>query len=407
MNHRERLLDLQSVLLQHQSLWRPQPFHVPRPAWCDQWPALAGAVLGLDEPALERFIADPAACRAWLAPRLPIVGMLEALCHMPALAPRALPPVDTRFDWSIPGRKREQVEAFAAHGPAAHAPLLEWCAGKGHLGRRLALADRMPVSSLELDPALCEAAQRLARRAGIEQTVLCADALAPGSREHVRGHAVVALHACGELHRTLVRSAADDRAHSYRIAPCCYHLGADDGYRPLSSEASLPLDAAALRLAVTETVTAPRHVRQRLARDQAWKLGFIALRNALEGEAIRPFRPVPSPWLSGDFAGFCKALAQRERVHLPAAIDWTHWLASGERRRAEVRRFELVRHAFRRALETWLVMDLALGFEEAGFDVEVGTFCPRALTPRNLLVLARRRKIYHPRPHAGRRQFLP
>lgn len=392
MNVRQRLLDLQAVLQQHSSLWRPQPFHVRRPAWCAQWPGLAEAVLGLDDPTLERFTLDSAACRAWLAPRLPVVGLLGLLCDVPPLIPRALARSDPHFDWSIPGRKREQIEAFAAQGPAAQAPLLEWCAGKGHLGRRLALADGVPVRSLEIDPALCDAAQRLAQRAGVEQTVRCADVLAPSSREYVRGHAVVALHACGELHRSLVRNAADDRAHSYRIAPCCYHLGADDGYRPLSRDASLSLDAAALRLAVTETVTAPRHVRKRLARDQAWKLGFIALRDALEGEAIRPFRPVPSRWLSGDFAGFCEALAQREAVHLPAAIDWAHWLAAGERRRAEVRRFELVRHAFRRALETWLVMDLARGFEEAGFDVDVGTFCARTLTPRNLMVRAQSRR---------------
>ncbi len=36
-------------------------------------------------------------------------------------------------------------------------------------------------------------------------------------------------------------------------------------------------------------------------------------------------------------------------------------------------------------------MDVALGLEEAGFEVDVGTFCPRSLTPRNLMVLARRR----------------
>jgi hypothetical protein len=35
-------------------------------------------------------------------------------------------------------------------------------------------------------------------------------------------------------------------------------------------------------------------------------------------------------------------------------------------------------------------MDLALGLEEAGFEVQVGTFCPRSLTPRNLVVLAQR-----------------
>jgi hypothetical protein len=394
MNHRERLLELQSALDAHQALWRPSPFHVRRPAWCDHWPALAEAVSGLDPSALERLSDDPAACRAWLAPRLPVVAVLGTLCDVPDLAARALPPCDAHFDWSIPGRKRAQIEAFAAQGPAARAPLLEWCAGKGHLGRRLALADQVPVSSLEFDPALCAAAARLAARAGIAQTVLCADALDGAAHARVRDHAVLALHACGELHRSLVRTAADGGARSYRIAPCCYHHGADDGYRPLSRDASLPLDAGALRLAVTETVTAPRHVRQRLARDQAWKLGFIALRDVLEGEAVRTFRPVPSRWLAGDFATYGQALAQREGVRLPGVVDWAHWLAVGERRRAEVRRFELVRHAFRRAIELWLVMDLALGLEEAGFGVQVGTFCARSLTPRNLMVLAERPDVW-------------
>lgn len=391
MNHRERFLELQSVLNAHQMLWRPSPFYVHRPEWCAHWPDLAEAILGLDDPTLEHFTADPEACRAWLATRLPVAHLLGPLCDLPELPPRELPPCDAHFDWFIPGRKREQIDAFAAHGPAAQAPLLEWCAGKGHLGRRMALSDDLPVSSLEIDPALCEDAARLAARAGIAQTVLCADALHDASRTHVRDHAVLALHACGELHRSLVRTAAHDGAHSYRIAPCCYYRGAQDGYRPLSRDAALQLDGSTLRLAVTETVTAPQRVRQRLARDQTWKLAFIALRNALEGEKIRPFRPVPAIWLSGDFATYSRSLAQREGVALPDGVDWAHWLAAGERRRAEVRRFELVRHAFRRALEMWLVMDVALGLEEAGFEVDVGTFCPRSLTPRNLMVLARRR----------------
>ncbi|MCK9985160.1 MAG: hypothetical protein AzoDbin1_01632 [Azoarcus sp.] len=390
MNHRERLLELQSELHAHEAFWRPSPFQVRRPAWCETQPALADAVLGLDEATLERFIVDPDACRAWLAPHLPVVEALEALCTVRQLAPRDLPPRDPRADLFIPGRKLAQIDAFAAHGPAAGAPVLEWCAGKGHLGRRLALLDRVPVRLLEIDSALCRAAERLAEGSGVEQRVTCGDALDEGARRHVHGHAVVALHACGELHRTLVRHAAHDHAHSYRIAPCCYHLGAGDRYRSLSRAATLALDERALRLAVTETVTAPRNVRARLARDQAWKLGFIALRNEIEGEAVRSFKPVPASWLSLDFAGYCRALAAREGLRLPAASDWEHWLAVGERRRAEVRRLEVIRHAFRRALEVWLVMDLALGLEEAGFDVQAGTFCARSLTPRNLLLLARR-----------------
>lgn len=387
---RQRFLELQAALNTHQALWRPSPFYIRHPDWFGQWPELADAALRLDEDTLTRLGEDPAALQAWLAPRLPVAAHLDALCALAPLQVRALPPTGPHFDWEIPLRKREQIDAFAAHGPANPAPLLEWCAGKGHLGRRLALTDGQPVSSLEIDPTLCAHVQRLATRAGIAQTVLCADALETAARQHVRDHSVLALHACGELHRTLVRHAASDGAHSYRIAPCCYYRGAGHGYVPLNRDADLLLDGSILRLAVTETVTAPQRIRRRLARDQAWKLGFTALRNAIQGEGIRPFRPVPSTWLSGNFEDYCAHLATREGLPLPGQVDWAHWQAVGEQRRSEVRRLELVRHAFRRALEMWLVLDLALGLEEAGFTATVGTFCPRTLTPRNLMVLAER-----------------
>ncbi len=76
MNHRERFLELQSALKAHQALWRPSPFYMRRPPWCEAWPQLAEAALGLDDEALERFVADPEACRAWLAPLLPVAARL-------------------------------------------------------------------------------------------------------------------------------------------------------------------------------------------------------------------------------------------------------------------------------------------------------------------------------------------
>src|SRR5690606_13987266 len=121
-------------------------------------------------------------------------------------------------------------------------------------------------------------------------------------------------------------------------------------------------------------------------------LGFVALRNAIEGEEPRPFRPVPASWRADGFEVCCRQLAAREDVALHAQITWPDWEALGWQRRAQVRRFELVRHAFRRALELWLVLDIALGLDERGFDVQVGHFCARTLTPRNLLVLAERRE---------------
>ena len=390
MNHRDRFLELQALLASHEALWRPPAFQASLPPWCADRPALAAELRALDEATLERLVRDPDEALRWLAPHLPALMRGGELCALPPLPARMLPAPEPRLDAGVPGRKRAQIEAFAAHLPAAGLPLLEWCAGKGHLGRRLALADGVPVRSLEIDPALCADAERLAARSRAPQRVVCADALDPASRPHLQGHAVLALHACGELHRSLVRGADRDGAPAYAIAPCCYHRGADGGYRPLGLEARLALDAATLRLAVTETVTAPRHDRRRLARDQAWKLGFIALRQAIEGGPGARFRPVPPAWLNASFEDFCRHLSGREGVRLPAAVDWAEWEAVGERRRDEVRRLELVRHAFRRALEVWLALDLVLGFEARGFTARIGTFCERVLTPRNLLVLASR-----------------
>lgn len=390
MIHRQRFLDLQGTLQAHAGLWRPSPFHVDRPEWCREYSRLADEVLALDESTVEAFTADADAASAWVAARLPVVAALGRLCDLPRLPQRGLPERGPHADRYIPGRKLDQIDAFAAHGPRIETPIIEWCAGKGHLGRRLALIDRRSVELVEINRTLCDEAERLAAPLEIEQTVVCGDALSPGTRAGIRGRVVVALHACGELHRTLVRNASGDGAHSYRIAPCCYHLGADNRYRAVSQDASLALDDRTLRLAVTETVTAPRHVRARLEQDQVRKLGFIALRRELTGETARSFRPIPAAWRTLDFAGYCRALATREGLALPAGVDWDHWEHVGARRRGEVRRLEIVRHAFRRALEVWLVLDLVRGFEEAGFVARLGTFCERRLTPRNLLILAER-----------------
>ncbi len=49
---------------------------------------------------------------------------------------------------------------------------------------------------------------------------------------------------------------------------------------------------------------------------------------------------------------------------------------------------ELVRHLFRRPLEIWLALDRALFLEEQGYEVELGAFCDKPMTPRNLLIRA-------------------
>ncbi len=390
MDTRHRFLQLQTMLSEHQDLWRPQPFHGRALAWRTQRPELAQAVDRLADDEVAWLETSPEALVAWVASHVSSLAVLPELVAVPELPRQAMAPVGPHFSWHIPGRKQAQIEAFAGHVIDPRAPLFEWCAGKGHLGRRLAVAHGQPVTSLEIDPLLVDECEVLARRARIAQEAVCADALLASSRAHVSGAHVVALHACGELHRTLVRHARDDGAHGYSIAPCCYHRWVDTAYVPLSDAASLALDGVGLRLAVTETVTAPGRERRALQRSQAFKLGFVALRASVSGHAYQSFRPVPPQWSSLVFEDFCRRLAEREGVILPERLDWAHWAQVGYQRQAEVARDSLVRHAFRRAIELWLVGDMALALEAAGFAVTVGAFCERPVTPRNLLIQAQR-----------------
>ena len=68
-------------------------------------------------------------------------------------------------------------------------------------------------------------------------------------------------------------------------------------------------------------------------------------------------------------------------------------LRIGAARASKVARLELIRHAFRRPLEQWLVLDLCLYLEESGYAVTMKRFCEPTTSPRNLLVLGERRDI--------------
>ena len=97
---------------------------------------------------------------------------------------------------------------------------------------------------------------------------------------------------------------------------------------------------------------------------------------------------MPHPWLDDGFETFCRRMAQRFAVPLPRAPDWERAERIGRERTARARRLGLVRAAFRRPLEVWLALDRAVWLADRGLAVEVGTFCERAVTPRNVLVSA-------------------
>jgi hypothetical protein len=393
LRHPARKQRLEALLLAYQPLWRPQPFKTETPAWCADRPTLTAALLTLDDATVDRLAGDNLALIDLLSTHVPDLAPLAELIELPLVerAP-ASPPARQLTD--IPGRKQAQIEAFAAAIDEPRAPLLEWCAGKGHLGRLLAYRWQRPVASLEIDAELCEAGAELARRAkvGPLQQFIRADALAHDSAGHGAGRHAVALHACGDLHTRLIAAGIAHASPAIDIAPCCYYRTANETYQPFNDTA-LTLGRDDLRLAVTETATASARQRRQSRRALAWKLAWVELRKALTGEtAYRPFPPVPESWLRGEFPSFVAHMAARARLDIPAnvPVDLPHFEALGHARAARMLRLQLVRLAFRRPLEVWLLMDMAVHLERHGYAVELTSFCRRETTPRNLLLSARR-----------------
>lgn len=396
-----RLRALAETLQVHRGLWEPAPFMGLPAGWEGRYPQVAAWVEGLPEAEIDRLEADigaaaadpgaPEALSRWLAeadaltalepwPRAPLAGPLPTL--------------------QVAARKGEQircfVEAVLPHLPE-RGPLVDWCAGKGHLGRALCVASGRSARALELDAALVRSGEALAAKLGVPgMEFVAADATTPAARQALVGATgAVALHACGHLGDHLMRGAAEAGLGFLAVAPCCYwRLGGAVVYTPRSTagrETDLRLDLSRLRLACHEERTGtPRQFAERRRR-MAWRLGLDLLNRAVTGRAVYTTPPVGfRDLLNLPFREFCEGVSARLGVALPARWHAEEAEAAGWAEVRRVRAHGLVRAPFRRPLELWLALDRALALVEAGYRVRLGTFCVDALTPRNLLIVAQR-----------------
>ena len=384
-----------ALLRAHQQFWRPQAFTVLRLPWESAYPELAKALRALSLTQAEHYAVSDRALAEFLQPYLIDTKTLSACCAVPAITACDSPQI-AREPYGVPGRKLQQIRAFIADFPIDKTPVLEWCAGKAHLGRDIARQSGCTVTALEWNAELVAAGDRLSQREQLPVRMQHVDVLDSAAANFIeREQRVVALHACGDLHLQLLRGCAERQPQSVLLAPCCYQLIAADTYRPLSQHAlanDLELSKLDLHTAVQGSVTSPVRVQRQRKQLQSWRLGFDLLQREWRG--IDEYLPTPSlPFsvLNGSFAEFCSDLALRYRIERPLIVDFARYEAAGTERLREVTALDLPRILFRRALELWLALDRALFLQEHGYAVEIGEFCARALTPRNVMIRAHRR----------------
>lgn len=379
--------ELDALLVQHQAYWRFLPFYQAKPAW--HYPELEVALSALSDAELAELEQNESLRQTIFSHYFPALACVDRWLSQQPLPVAEVPAMPFWLSRDIKGRKLKQIEAWVAQLPNLPLPVLEWCAGKGHLGRWLSYSHQREVQSLEWQGALCQEGAEIAAQFALPQHFLEADAFSVSSALLLKQdqHAI-ALHACGDLHLQLMRLASEQGTRQLDVVPCCYHLMQQKEYTGLSSEAQqsdlLPLSKDELKLAVQSQSTAGERVAKLRYLEVWWRLSYQALyQDYCKDEGYRPLSSVSKHWFSGEFKAFAEFAAAEHGWALPTDLDVTPFLAKGKVRQLEVRKQQLVRSLFRPALELFLVLDRALYLQQQGYRVSLRRFCNAELTPRH------------------------
>ncbi|MGI9886158.1 methyltransferase [Vibrio chagasii] len=393
MHSRFKILD--SFLLEHQVYWRSEPFHLcqtQQQPWQEVNSQLVDWLNSLTTENIQTWKEQPDLLVTELGRFLPQLMRAHQSTQFTNTALKGLQ-LPRGTEDGIPGRKLQQIVSMGEASLEHHhgEEWLEWCSGKGFLGRILSQQSSQKVTSFEWQQSLCESGQKIADAQHLEMTFVQGDAFSESADKvfNPNQHAV-ALHACGDLHVELVKKSVSHGLPAVTISPCCYHLIRDENYQPMSSvtkTSALTLSKSDLRIPLQETVTGGERVKRHRQLEMSYRLGFSQLLKAEMG--IDEYIPVPSikkSELAEGFESFCRWACEVKELSLGSNIDFDSYLVQGEALFWEMEKLSLVQQVFRRPLEIWLALDRAMYLNEQGYEATIEEFCERSVTPRNLLI---------------------
>lgn len=411
-NFRRAFLEVDRLLCDYRAVWSESPFVHDELGWSSDHPGLFRDLIGLSEGALE-VLSDEEELLRYLSSYLPGLDSI-ATWRIPTLKkPRWYTPQRALF--GLPERKKRQTEGFVSSLlPLLQAlgsdwtkeqEIVDWCSGRGYLARQLHYASGSSVVCLERDSKLCDsghaAHRRLDRFLSAQVSFQVQDVLKPiVSSSAKKAYLHTSLHACGDLHGSMLRLASSGKVQAIACAPCCFHSISDTVYSAFSEcgrGAALNPSREELRLATAETCTANTLEKELRQRELLWRVAFDLHLRELSG--IDEYCPAPSvkkSLLKSSFEEFARSLlgrlheqGSRSVVYTPLSAGARQTLFSQAKQKlSRIRRLEKARLGFRKALEYWLLLDRALFLQEQGYDVELREFCLKQESGRNIVILA-------------------
>ena len=376
-----RFTALDTFLTAHQALWKPRPFtHLQLP-WETSYPELATWLRGRSLEEAESAHNHPALVDA-PQPFASLAAMSLALSAVDELPAHALEAPAHRLNVDVPGRKWQQIEAFASRLQFADTAeaLAGLVLGQGTPGSTPAAnraATDLPGirSGAGCQRPGTQPAPSTARAACRTGCTGCRCGFAIESSAHTRRSACLRRFACA-TDPARQRSRLQTTRHRTLLLQPDQHR---PGTQPMSSAAQrsdLQLSLDDLGLPMSETVTAGARVRRQRDTSMARRLGFDLLQRQLRGvDEYLPTPSLPSAWLDKPFAEYCQHLADLKELSTIGAQNWSALEAAGWQRLAQVRNLELLRGLFRRPLE------LMAGARSGTFPTRTGLHG----SPRHLL----------------------
>ena len=411
---------LERFLVEWFPIWGERPFHTWPPSWSTRHPRLAQALFDLGQQTsiqeykqtrgliLEKKVSIKWACG--LEPDLEESMSLqnEIQNHFPSPSDSIISPSLQAYLEQHPhdldgvkDRKQKQVKALISTLSTPPSSFLEWCGGKGHLATLLSGYWQQRGGCLEWDPKLTRAGQdRLHSRSHCNLDYHTCDALSSEALNVLSQYPhVIALHACGPLHRQLIEHAHLDHFKAITLIPCCYCL--DRTPTTLQNrDYPFPMDEHTLKLATLQRIiVSPRRDFMRI-RSMALRLAFSQL-HAFFLPHLHHSNPSTLPSLGRKLLRQSSQdvwLTFAQKLKLPHSFQNTlhnlsnehiqHYEQKGWEALKARSPFEHLRHLFRLPLEMWLVLDRALALEAQGYTVSIDRFCPIEVSPRHFRITA-------------------
>lgn len=394
---------LTHLLSTYRTIWSESPFVLDELSWEIHFPNLHQALIDLSEERLAS-LTEESNLLNFLGDYLPELQAVEKL-QFSGEGRRWRTP--RKGLYGLPGRKRKQTEGFVSHllpfveQIPEERKVVDWCSGRGLLARQVSFAWNAPVVCLEKETSLCDsgrrAVQNLDPQLAHRMTFRTQDVLSPMEPAIFEAsHLHTALHACGDLHLTMLRRTVENGVPVVACSPCCFHLIEAHKYPPLSEAgrcSELGLTRQELRLATAETCTAGSCERTLRHRELLWRIAFdLRLREVTGIDAYTATPSVKKSVLKKDFATFARTLMKSKGWDYPEFFPHSDGLwKRAEARFARVRRLEKARLGFRKALEYWLLLDRALFLEEHGYESHLRQFCSKEVSGRNTLIVGVRK----------------